>query len=191
MRLISAYNPESFGRKVAKRHPPPTVRPDCPLRDSCHLVHYDINPSDLKNPVVLRVAGIDIHPHLDRQELNRLRRLHAIGNPTIVAQYFHFVVESFSMHGFRRNFHHFAVVEENNRHILHLHAFAWVTGNMNFTDLQDRVLADLDFRNRLVSYLQASIPEVVDEIWASEYKEDNHPYLPPAFNAKNNQPEAL
>jgi hypothetical protein len=52
--------------------------------------------------------------------------------------------------------------------MLHLHGFAWVTGNMNFTDLQDWVLADLDFRNRLVSYLQASISEVVDEIWASE-----------------------
>ena len=60
--------------------------------------------------------------------------------------------------------------------MLHLHGFAWVTGNMNFTDLQDWVLADLDFRNRLVSYLQASISEVVDEIWASEYK-DNYPNL--------------
>jgi len=47
---------------------------------------FTINSSDLKNPVVLRVTGTDIHPHLDRhEELNRLRRLHAIGNPTIVA----------------------------------------------------------------------------------------------------------
>jgi hypothetical protein len=42
---------------------------------------------------------------------------------------------------------------------------------MKFTD---RVLADLDFRNRLVSYLQAPVSEVVDEIWADEYK-DSHP----------------
>jgi hypothetical protein len=182
MRLISAYNPESFGRKVAKRHQlfGQIVRFGIPA------IWFTINPSDLKNPVVLRVAGIEIHPHLDRQELNRLRRLHAIGNPTIVAQYFHFVVESFfkkllctdsgkiGILGEISN--HFAVVEENNRHMLHLHGFAWVTGNMNFTDLQDRVLADLDFRNRLVSYLQASISEVVDEMWAKEYK-DNHPDL--------------
>ena len=174
MRLISAYNPESFGRKVAKRHQlfGQIVRFGIPA------IWFTINPSDLKNPVVLRVAGIDIHPHLDRQELYRLRRLHAIGNPTIVAQYFHFVVESFfkkllctdsgkvGILGEISN--HFAVVEENNCHMLHLHGFAWVTGNMNFTDLQDWVLADLDFRNRLVSYLQASISEVVDEIWASE-----------------------
>jgi hypothetical protein len=63
-----------------------------------------------------------------------------------------------------------------NRHMLHLRGFAWVTGNMKFNKLQDRVLADLDFRNRLVSYLQMSIFEVVDEIWADEYK-DSHPDL--------------
>jgi hypothetical protein len=88
MRLISAYNPESFGRKVAifyklrKRHQlfGQIVRFGIPA------LWFTINSSDLKNPVVLRVAGTDIHPHLDRhEELNRLRRLHAIGNPTIVA----------------------------------------------------------------------------------------------------------
>jgi hypothetical protein len=68
---------------------------------------------------------------------------------------------------------HFAVVEENNRHMLHLHGFAWVTGNMNFTKLQDRVLADLDLRNRLVTHLQTAVSEVVDEMWAEEYK-DGH-----------------
>jgi hypothetical protein len=46
---------------------------------------------------------------------------------------------------------------------------------MRFTELQDRVLADLDFWNRLVSYLQTSVSEVVDEIWADEYK-DSHRY---------------
>ena len=182
MRLISAYNPESFGRKVAKRHQlfGQIVRFGIPA------IWFTINPSDLKNPVVLRVAGIEIRPHIDRQELNKLRRLHAIGNPTIVAQYFHFVVESFFKKLLRTDSgkvgilgeisNHFAVVEENNRHMLHLHGFAWVTGNMEFTKLQDRVLADLDFRNRLVSYLQMSISEVVDEIWAEEYK-DSHPDL--------------
>jgi uncharacterized protein DUF6570/helitron helicase-like protein len=182
MRLISTYNPESFGRKLAKRHQlfGQIVRFGIPA------IWFTINPSDLKNPVVLRVAGVDIHPHMERCELNRLRRLHAIGNPTIVAQYFHFVVESFfkkllctdsgkiGILGDISN--HFAVVEENNRHMLHLHGFAWVTGNMIFTKLQDRVLADLEFRNRLVSYLQTAISEVVDEMWADEYK-DGHPDL--------------
>ena len=80
MRLISAYNPESFGRKLAKRH-------QLFGQIVCFripAIWFTINPSDLKNPVVLRVAGVNIHPHMDRSELNRLRRLHAIGNPTIV-----------------------------------------------------------------------------------------------------------
>ena len=91
MRLISTYNSESFGRKLAKRHQlfGHIVRFGIPA------IWFTINPSDLKNPVVLRVAGVDIHPHMDRSELNRLRRLYAIGNPTIVAQYFYFVVDSF------------------------------------------------------------------------------------------------
>jgi helitron helicase-like protein len=77
-----------YARKLAKRHQlfGQIVRFGIPA------IWFIINPSDLKNPVVLRV---DIHPHMDRSELNRLRRLHAIGNPTIVAQYFHFVVDSF------------------------------------------------------------------------------------------------
>ena len=47
---------------------------------------------------------------------------------------------------------------------------------MNFTKLQDRVFADLDFRNRLVTYPQTAVSEVVDEMWAEEYK-DGHPDL--------------
>jgi hypothetical protein len=100
-----------------------------------------------------------------------------------VAQYLHFVVESFfekllctdsgkvGILGEISN--HFAVVEENSRHMLHLHGFAWVTGNMNFTNLQNRVLEDIEFRNQLVSYLQATICEIVDEIGATEYT-DGH-----------------
>lgn len=51
-----------------------------------------------------------------------------------------------------------------------------MTDNIKFTELQDWVLANLDSRNHLVSYLQTSISEVVDEIWAGEYK-DSHPDL--------------
>jgi hypothetical protein len=135
---------------------------------------------------------------MDRSELNRLRRLHAIGNPTIVAQYFDFVVDSFftkllwtdsgkvGILGEISN--HFAVVEENNLHMLHLHGFAWVTGNMNFTKLQDRVLADLDFRNRLVTYPQTAVSEVVDEMWAEEYK-DGHPDLDRFMDNPNDSTE--
>ena len=58
-------------------------------------IWFTINPGDLRNPIVLRVAGVYICPQLSRAELDKLRRIHAIGNPTIVAQYFHFVLDSF------------------------------------------------------------------------------------------------
>ena len=63
--------------------------------------------------------------------------------------------------------------------------FTWVTENMNLTDLQNRVLADTEFRNRLVSYLQTTICEVVDEPRVEEYK-DGHPDLDRFADNPNN-----
>src|SRR5467141_2015715 len=172
MRLISSYNPESYGRKVAKRH----LLFGHVVRYGIPTIWFTINPADLKNPVVLR----------SRTDLNNLRRIHAIGNPTIVAQYFHFVIESFfkklvctdsgevGILGEISN--HFGVVESNSRHMLHLHGFLWVTGNMDFLKLQERVLADLDFRNRLCDYMKTIICEVVDESAATQYRAEN-PHL--------------
>ena len=48
MRLISVYNPESFGRKVAKRH----QLFGQIVRLGILAIWFTINPSDLKNPVV-------------------------------------------------------------------------------------------------------------------------------------------
>ena len=179
MRLISSYNPESYGRKVAKRH----LLFGHIVRYGIPAIWFTINPGDLRNPVILRVAGVYICPQLSRAELNNLRRIHAIGNPTIVAQYFHFVLDSFfkkllctdsgevGILGEISN--HFGVVESNSRHMLHLHGFLWVTGNMDFLKLQQRVLADEDFRNRLSTYMKATICEVVDEPAATQYRRAN------------------
>jgi helitron helicase-like protein len=179
VRLISSYNPESYGRKVAKRH----LLFGHIVRYGIPAIWFTINPGDLRNPIVLRVAGVYICPQLSRGELNKLRRIHAIGNPTIVAQYFHFVLDSFfkkllctdsgevGILGEISN--HFGVVESNSRHMLHLHGFLWVTGNMDFLKLQERVLADDEFRNRLSTYMKATICEVVDEPAATQYRAAN------------------
>jgi helitron helicase-like protein len=54
MRLISSYNPESYGRKVAKRH----LLFDHIVRYAIPAIWFTINPSDVKNPVILRIAQV-------------------------------------------------------------------------------------------------------------------------------------
>jgi hypothetical protein len=60
IRLISSYNPESFGRKLAQRH----VLFGHVVRFGCPAFWFTINPQDFRNLVILRIAGVEIKPDL-------------------------------------------------------------------------------------------------------------------------------
>jgi hypothetical protein len=179
MRLISSYNPESFGRKLAQRH----VLFGHVICHGCPAFWFTINPADFRNPVVLRIAGVEIRPELTVTQKDELRRLHAIGNPVIVAQYFHFVVDSFFkmlLRSDRRGMgvlgdigSHFGVVESNGRLIHHLHGFAWLKGNIDFDAIGEKVIADESFRNRMAIYMQSVISEMINVEYAKQYQEEN------------------
>jgi Helitron helicase-like domain at N-terminus len=191
MSPISSYNPESYGQKVAKPH----LLFGHIVRYGIPTIWFTINPSDLRNPVVLRVAGVYLRPQLSRTELNNLRRIHAVGNPIIVAQCFHFVIESIFKKLVCTNSgevgilgeisNHFGVVEFNSRHMLHLQ----VTGNMDFLKLQERVPADAEPGNRLCSYMKTIISEVVDEP-ATTHRAGN-PHLDDFIDNPANSTEAF
>jgi hypothetical protein len=52
---------------------------------------------------------------------------------------------------------YFGIVESNGRGILYLHTLIWVRGNLRFIRLRDRILADTDFANRMISYLESVV----------------------------------
>jgi hypothetical protein len=47
-----------------------------------------------------------------------------------------------------------------------------VTGNMDFLKLQERVLADIDFRNRMCNYMKNTICEVIENPHLDDFIDD-------------------
>jgi hypothetical protein len=55
------------------------------------------------------------------------------------------------------------VVETNGRGMLHLHGFIWLTGNIDFPVLRQKLLSDSEFKDRVIEYLQSIIQASIDE----------------------------
>jgi len=104
-----------------------------------------INPSDLKNPLVLILAGINLSSDDLSTEAQRIRQITANMNPVAIAQFFHQVCTGvfdallgtgtgrIGILGQVSNY--FGVVETNGRGMLHLHCLIWLAGNLEFFTL--------------------------------------------------------
>ncbi|OKO94694.1 ATP-dependent DNA helicase pfh1 [Penicillium subrubescens] len=132
-----------------------------------------INPSDLRNPLVLILAGVE-YSGVNLATANAaIREAAATSNPVAVAEFFNHVCKAILDGLFATNTgqtgilgdlsNHFAVVETNGRGMLHLHGLAWARGNLAFTTLRDRLLQDSDFAARMIRYLESIITQGVDE----------------------------
>jgi hypothetical protein len=90
----------------------------------------------------------------------------------LVAQYFHTIVNAFFDCFFKSLAKgagifgtvssHFGVVESTTRMMMHLHRFAWLTGNFGAANLSKRLVADPDFKDRIIGYIQSIVRETVD-----------------------------
>src|SRR6267154_2778079 len=47
--------------------------------------------------------------------------------------------------------------------MLHLHGFLWLTGNIDFPVLRQKLLSDSEFKDRVIEYLQSIIQASIDE----------------------------
>jgi len=131
-----------------------------------------INPSDLRNPLVLLLAGVEYSGDAFPAANATIRRATATSNPVAVAQFFHHTCKGIfdgllgsntdrvGILGLVAN--HFGVVETNGRGMLHLHALVWLTGNLEFGTLRDRVLRDKPFALRMVRYIESVVVHSID-----------------------------
>ena len=74
--------------------------------------------------------------------------------------------------------HHAGIVETNGHGMLHLHGFIWLASNLYFSTLRQRLSQDLDFRDRMVVYLEPIISQTIDSVAAStskNHQEDRSP----------------
>lgn len=50
----------------------------------------------------------------------------------------------------------------NGRGMLHLHALVWLTSNLAFSSLRERLLQDQSFASRMIHYLETIIVQSID-----------------------------
>jgi hypothetical protein len=139
-----------------------------------------LNPSDLRDPLVVKLAGITVPKDAFERVNTAFRRKTAIMNPAAIAVFFHKVctgiLEALISPGegeigiFGEVSTYFGVVETNGRGMLHLHCLVWLVGNLNFFDLRGKMLNDPEFARQMIDYLESIISERIDA-----YESDDRP----------------
>ena len=123
-----------------------------------------INPSDLKSPLVLTLAGVEILDANHRaQSVSYLYAATATMNPIAVAQFFEATCSAI----FDYLLHHgstglgllgpvstyFGTVETNRRGMLHLHCLVWLDGFFYLSAFWKRLLSEPGYKARMAEYL--------------------------------------
>src|SRR6201746_2409933 len=89
MRIISSFNPESFGEKMRFRN----LIFGKIGRLGIPLIWFTLNPKDIGNIFVVRLAGEEVS--MDGTGLGSKLLQMTLKNPSLVAQYFHAIVSAF------------------------------------------------------------------------------------------------
>jgi hypothetical protein len=156
-----------------------------------------LNPSDLQNPLVLILAGVEYDSEAFPAATAAIRQAVATSNPVAVAQFFHYTCKAI-LDGLLRSkcggvgifgdiSNYFGVVETNSRGMLHLHTLIWVRGNLRFTTLREQVLNDSDFAARMIRYLETIIVQSIDETEPDHHEGDSPNILCSSSDAKSDQ----
>jgi hypothetical protein len=134
MRIISSFNPESYGEKIRLRN----LIFGKIGRLGIPLIWFTLNPHDIGNIFVVKLAGEDVMLD-DAGVKSRLLKL-TLKNPSLVAQYFHTIIAAFFDCFFKclsreagifgTTSSYFGVVESTTRMMLHLHGFACFLGTL-------------------------------------------------------------
>jgi Helitron helicase-like domain at N-terminus len=131
-----------------------------------------INPSDLRDPLVLKLAGVTIPQDGLKKTNVAFRRKTATMNPAAIATFFNTVCTGIfealispdegetGILGEVSTY--FGAVETNGRGMLHLHCLIWLAGNLDFFDLKNKMLDDPEFARQMIEYLDSIISERID-----------------------------
>lgn len=165
---IGMLVPESFSQKLMMR----SYIKGLIVRYGMPAIWITINPSDLRNPLVLILAGIEIPEDVLSTANAAIRHATATSNPVAVAKFFNHTCKAIFDGLFRSGTgqigilgqvsNHFGVVETNGRGMLHFHALVWLTGNLEFNTLRDRILQNAALAHRVICYLESIIIESIN-----------------------------
>jgi hypothetical protein len=169
LRSVGTYEPHSFGDKLHMRAEMKGVL----VLLGMAWIWLTLNPSDLRNPLVLQLAGVSLSNEALPNATDCLQKVAMTSNPVAVAQFFHYISNAIFRNLLRSDSNelgilgnvsgHYGVVETNGRGMLHLHSLIWLSGNFTFEDLRARVLNDTDFRQRLIAFLESIVINTVEQ----------------------------
>lgn len=142
------------------------------VRGTIPAIWATINPSDLRNPLVLILAGIEIPTDSLFTAIAATRHTTANSNPVAVAQFFNHMYKAIFggliQYGtgqigiLEQVANHYGVVETNGRGMLHLHVLIWLMGSLAFSTLRERILQDGAFAQRVIRYLESIIVQNIN-----------------------------
>jgi len=144
------------------------------------LIWFILNLKDIDNIFIVRLAGEEIS--LDEPGIKSKLLQLTIKNPSLVAQFFHVVITSFFTCFFKTLSRepgifgtvssHFRVVESTTRMILYLYRFVWLAGGISTTNLYQRLKLDLDFKDRIFTYIRSIVKETVDLTLSQQFQSE-------------------
>jgi hypothetical protein len=180
VRLILTYTLESFGRKIAIRH----LLWGYILRFGMPAIWFTLNPADRRSLLIISLA-VAFEILMPRSSADVIRRT-AVGNLVVVAEFFKLTMDAFFTAflptgtgecGILGEVSNYAgVIKTNGRGMLHLHGFIWLSGNIDFPVLRQKILSDPEFKGRVIVYpqliIQASIDEDAAKIFMTEHLDE-------------------
>ena len=139
IRIISSFNLKSYRKKIRLHN--------LIFRKIGRLgilfIQFTLNPQDISNIFIIKLAGEDITLYNISIRLLLLKLI--LKNLSLVAQYFHIIITAFfncffktlskEVDIFSTISSHFKVVESITQIIMHLHRFAWILRNFNTANL--------------------------------------------------------
>jgi hypothetical protein len=191
MKAIAMWVPGSFAQKLRMRS---EIR-GLIIRFGMPAFWITINPSDLRSPLVIILAGVEYSDDILSASNSAIRGATATSNPVAVASFFHYICTAVLEGLFASGRHHtgilgdvlnhYGVVETNGRGMLHLRAMVWLKGNLAFANLRSRILADTDFATRVLHYLESIIIQSVDESIPLDLETNLSPTCPSASESES------
>ena len=193
---IAKHVPGSFAQKLVMRS---NIR-GIIVRYGMPGFWITINPSDLRNPLVVILAGVEYSGDIFAAANAAIRHAVATSNPVAVAEFFHHICKAV-LEGLLATAskqtgilgdvsNHFGVVETNGRGMLPLHALVWLRGNTAFTTLRDRLREDSNFADRMIRYLDSVIMHGIHVSAAADVGV-NLPNVPPSSKEQETDDEFL
>jgi hypothetical protein len=158
---------QQMGRRVPLSH---VVRQDMRncikgliVRYGQPSIWFTVNPGDSSNPLVCRVAGVEIPVTLAASDKTLLRQKVASEDPVSVATFFNLITRGFidgilqpkaqASGGFGRAETYYAVTETNGRGMLHLHGMIWLVGNIGIHNIRDTVKEQPRLAESVMKYI--------------------------------------